>query len=274
MNIKSPNSIHFIPDIVKSNNNNITNKDIHYFIKKLNINYVNKQLSPYFYCDNNYSFIRCFFIEIKNKYSIISIFSNNYNTVKELEQDFKISLLITNNKLCDYKKQYTINNNCIKLDCNILETVLIYDYSFKDLFKNILLIIPRQKFKNILIITLPSLECECYLNLLFFILQYYDIEIYKPFITPLYDTRRILICKRNNLTCDNIEYIKMIHKTKYKYFVFNNLGYNLLIYKKIVRNNLCFYSRLLDVFQKYNNNNNYSQNKEYVTTWLLNNNDL
>lgn len=244
MKFNSLNCTFFSPIIIPSKNDHIVNKEAIYFIKTLDVKCKFSKLSPYQKYDKQYSHSYYIFnsVELNNKN--VCLFSDNLIDIKNLKLIFNISVLLTTNKLCNFNNKYFVNDSICKQKCNSnLNTVIIYNYGFKRLFLNTIIVIPLQYHNDELLLTLPAFTRECNINLFFFLLQYYSIEVTRPFICSLLDNTVLLKCTRNKTEFNNSElYINAIKKSDLDYFIFNKQKYNLLYIKKIIKFNLIFYS--------------------------------
>lgn len=256
MKFNSLNCTFFSPTIIQSNNDHIVNNDAIYFIKSLYINCELPKLSPYQRCDKAYSYSYYIFKNVQLNTKNVCLFSDNIIDINNINLIFNISVLLTKNKLCNYKNKYIVNDYiCKNKFKNKLNTVIIYNYDFKCLFMNTILVIPLQNHNDELFISLPSFSRDCNINLFFFLLQYYSIEVTRPSICPLYTNTVLLKCKRNQVKfINNKQFINVIKKSGFDYFIFNKHSYNLFYIKKIIKFNLMFYSNFFNLFQKIQNN--------------------
>lgn len=274
MKFNSLNCTFFSPTIIPSNNDHIVNKDAIYFIKTLDIKCELTKLSPYQYCDKQYSYSYYLFKNIQLNNTNICLFSDNIIDIDNINLIFNLSVLLTKNKLCNYPNKYIVNESiCNNRFNKKLNTVIIYNYVFKHLFLNTLLVMTLQIQNDELLLVLPSFTRECYINLFFFLLQYYSIEVTRPFICPLYDNNVLLRCKRNKIIFTNsTQFINAIKNSDLDYFIFNKEKYNLLYIKKIIKYNLLFYSNFFNLFQQIQNNTIDNDDKKiclFVSKWFL-----
>tara|TARA_Y100000741_G_scaffold207720_1_gene158096 strand:- start:1388 stop:1978 length:591 start_codon:yes stop_codon:yes gene_type:complete len=186
---------------------------------------------------------------------------------------------ITKNKLCPYKKQIIYNYSHFINTCNTFhDTIIIHYDNYSDFINNLFVSLFTQKNSGTLIFNIPSTDTEVNLNILHFLMYYYNIRIIKPFATCIYTNERYVICT-NYKRCVNKKFLKYcehmfnnIEKCKSPYLYINEMPY---IYSKLLRQeNTIWVTHILNILSKYIIDNNKAnvdeQNKIAVNKWYSN----
>lgn len=270
--------------IYKTNviNKEIDNNNIDYYISfRPYINEHKYLFEPYYYLKNiiNKPIYYFIIIEIINKYNINNptmLFSNSQEYIKCMYEMYSDIEFITKNKLCPYKKRIIYNyTHFIYTYKNNHNTIIIHYDDYKQFIINLFVSLFIQNDNGTLIFNIPSTSTESHLNILHFLMYYYNVRIIKPFATNIYTDERYVICtnyKRyvNKRFLEYGEYIfNMIDKCKLPYLHINEIPYFYL--KQIVQENTIWATYILNTLSKYllDNNKEYAneQNKIAVSKW-------
>lgn len=260
-NIESQYSLHYpiLKDVV---NREIINNDFTYFFNTLSFKINKALLDPYNYIINKDKSIDYYIYgEIINKYNInvstkSCIFTNNVIFLKNISLLLDLPVLFTKNKLLFSKNKVLIHDykQFFNDKALIMNTIIIQFQNFKDLFINILLAINKQKQDSKLIFNIPSTTSLCFLNLINFVLKYYNITVMKPQFTPIYDDTKYLICTKtsNNKDTYNL-FISAMKATNY--FIIENNRMSLYVSNKLAKENMIWKCYFLNKISQANNNN-------------------
>ena len=253
------------------------------FYPYVNINH--SLLTPYHYLKNkkNKSIYYFIIIELLNKYSITNpsiLFSNSHLYITCLYEMFSNIEFITKNKLCPYKKSIIYNySQFIKTYKNVHETIIVHYEDYKTFIINLFIVLFIQKDKGTLIFNIPSTEGERHLNILHFLMYYYNVKIIKPFATNVYTNERYIICTNYNKNINPIfikyiEYnINAMQSIEMPYLQSNKMSYYYL--KIIIQENTIWTTYVLNILSKFliNNDIEYTdeQNKIAIEKWYSDN---
>jgi hypothetical protein len=241
-------------------------------------------LEPYSYLKdiNNKSISYFIIIEIINKYNIKNpsmMFSNSLIYITSLNEMFQNIDLITQNKLCSYKK-YIIHdyNGFIDNYKKRHATIIIHYDNYKTFLINIFIALIIQNNKGTLIFNIPTTGSDFFLNIIYFLMSYYTITMVKPFATVMHSNERYVICKNYNkdTTPTFLKYIKknidIINTLKHPYLHVNKPYYYL---KLIEEEDTIWQTYILNILSKIliNNDIKYTneQNKIIIKRWYCEN---
>jgi hypothetical protein len=266
--------------------NKVTNNIIidHYKPFRQHISKYKYLLHPYHYLKKIKNQPIHYFIinEIMNKYKFpppTSLFSNSQLYMKCIYEMNSNVEIITKNKLCPYNKLIIYNySNFINTYKNLHDTIII-DYEEYDTFiTNLLVSLFIQKNDGTLIFNIPSIQADIYLNILHFLMQYYNIKIIKPFATSIYTNERYVICT-NYKTYVNSDFLKygtnifnIIKHCKSPYLNISEIPYIYL--NLIVQEETIWATQTLNTLTKYilecNKDHIDEKNKIAVNKWYTN----
>ena len=270
--------------LYKSRIINHVNNEKHKDLYKQFYPYMNKNhflLSPYHYLTNinNKSIYYFIIIEILNKYNINKpsiLFSDSHLYITSLYEMFPNIEFITKNKLCPYKKSIIYNySQFIKSYKNVHETIIVHYEDYKTFIINLFIVLLIQKDKGTLIFNISSTHSKIHLNILHFLMYYYNVKIIKPFATNVYSDERYIICTNYNKNINPIfiKYIEhnvnTIQSIKVPYLQCNNMPYYYL--KLIIQENTIWSTNVLNILSKFliNSDIKYTdeQNKIAIKKW-------
>lgn len=256
----------------------------HYKGFRPHINKYKYLFEPYHYLKNIIDKPIYYFIilEIINKYKIdfpTVLFSNSQQYIKCMYEMYSEIEFITKNKLCPYKKRIIYNySHFIYTYKKIHNTIMIHYDEYKQFITDIFVSLFIQNDKGTLIFNIPSVNTVRHLNILHFLMHYYNVRIIKPFATNIYTDERYVICtnyKRfvNKHFLEYGEYIfDSINKCKVPYLNINEIPYYFL--KQIVQENTIWVTHILNTLSRYLLDTNYEsvneQNKISVQKWYSN----
>ena len=242
-------------------------------------------LEPYYYLKNiNNKPIYYYIInEIINKYSINNpsiLFSNLQLYITCLYEMVPNIEFITKNKLCPYKKRIIYNYSLfIKTYKKVHETIIVHYEDYKTFIINLFVVLFIQKDKGTLIFNIPSTDSVEHLNIIHFLMYYYNVKIIKPFATNMCTSERYVICTNYNkninpVFINYIEYnINTIQCIKNPYLQSNDMPYYYL--KLIIQENTIWSTYILNILSKYliNTDIKYTdeQNKIVIENWYYDN---
>ena len=242
-------------------------------------------LEPYYYLKNiNNKPIYYYIInEIINKYSINNpsiLFSNLQLYITCLYEMVPNIEFITKNKLCPYKKRIIYNYSLfIKTYKKVHETIIVHYEDYKTFIINLFVVLFIQKDKGTLIFNIPSTHSVEHLNIIHFLMYYYNIKIIKPFATNVYSDERYIICtnynkKLNPAFIKYIEYnINAMLSIKMPYLLCNDMPYYYL--KLIIQENTIWSTYILNILSNFliNIDIKYTdkQNKIAIDNWYSDN---
>jgi len=273
--------------IYKSNiiNKVIDNNTIDYY--KIFRPYINEHaylFEPYHYLKKiiNKPIYYFIIIEIINKYNINKptiLFSNSQQYINSIYEMYSNIEFITKNKLCPYKKRIIYNySHFINTYKNMHDTIIIHYDDYKQFITNIFVSLFIQKNNGTLIFNIPSTNTDTHLNILHFLMYYYNIRIIKPFATNIYTDERYVICTnyKRYVNKQFLEYgeciFNMIGKCKQPYLYINELPYFYL--KLILQENTIWVTHVINDLSKYllDTNKEYAneQNIKSVYKWYAN----
>lgn len=156
---------------------------------------------------------------INNKNNIV-LFANNANIINKFHSVFHVHTIFCNNKLYEHENKIFINDFNITIDKH--KMIFVIENNYKLLCKYILFIINAQVLNDQLIVFIPNISTECYIFLIFFILQSYEITILKTLFSKKNNSQYMICTKINNAKIlDVITLIKNI-ETQPKFFIFDN----------------------------------------------------
>jgi hypothetical protein len=249
--------------IIKSPKKQIINKEYNNNIQLFET-YIKQNsflLDPYYYLKSYKQPIYYFiFKEIINKYNLnksFALFSNLQTNINCIEKIFPDLTIYTNNKLCSHKKTIIHNYNIfIKSVTSITKynTIIIHYDNYKKCIMHILISLILLKQGGTLIINLPNITYEENLTIINFLMNFYNISIIKPFVTPIYSEERYIICENykhhdtshffNYISCNinkilNIKTFFLISDTTIPYYFLKKIIQDNSIWSTYILNTLC-----------------------------------